>query len=161
MPGTTAPARGIARKRVRLAAAGRRQSAESAGPLAEAVEAEVGRDAVTVRLSDGRAVSFPIAWSPRLLHAMPDELAEVEVSPYGVHWPQLNADISVRGILAGRPGTEEPESIEAWRALMDRRRAQIAAGEEPESLYPTLPLPDWWDDENGPAPSVTRTAWTR
>ena len=150
MPGTAVPARGIARKRVRLAAAGRRQSVESTGLFAEAVEAEVGRDAVTVRLSDGRAVSFPIAWSPRLLYAMPDELAEVEVSPYGIHWPQLNADVSVRGILVGRPSTEGPESIEAWRALMDRRRAQIAIGEEPEPHYPTLPLPDWWDDESAP-----------
>ena len=147
MPGTTAPARGIARKRVRLAAAGRRQASESTEPFVEAVDAEVDRDAVTVRLSDGRAVSFPVAWSPRLLYATADELAEIEVSPYGIHWPQLNADISVRGILAGRPSAEGPESIKTWRALMDRRRAQIAAGEEPEPHYPTLPLPDWWDEE--------------
>ena len=93
-------------------------------------------------------MSFPVVWSPRLLHATPEELADVEVSPFGVHWPQLNEDLSVRSILEGRASPEGAESVAAWRALMDRRRAQIAAGEEPEPHYPTLPLPDWWDEED-------------
>ena len=108
----------------------------------------MGRDAVTVHLSDGRAVSFPLAWSPRLLYGTPEERAEIEVSAYGIHWPQLNADLSLSGILAGRASQEGAESATAWRELMDRRRAQLAAGEEPEPHYPTLPLPDWWDEED-------------
>ncbi len=117
-------------------------------PEAEAVAAEVGRDAVTVRLADGRTVSFPIAWSPRLLYGTPEERAEIEVSPYGIHWPLLNEDLSIRGILNGRPSLEGPSSVKTWEALMERRRAQIAAGEEPEPHYPTLPLPEGWDEED-------------
>ncbi len=145
MPGT------LARKRARLAGNWRKRVGPDTADVPEAVSAEVDTDAVTVRLSDGRAVSFPLAWSPRLLDGTPEERAEVEVSPSGLHWPQLNEDLSVAGILAGRPSAEGPASLADWRALMDRRRAQLAAGEDPEPHYPTLPLPDWWDEEDEPA----------
>ena len=147
MPGSTATARtSFLRKRARLASSHADRYGRPADEP-EAVAAEVNGDSVTVRLSDGRAVSFPIAWSPRLLRGTPEERAEVDVTPDGVHWPQLDEDLSVRGILAGRGSRESAASVAEWEEHMDRRRAQIAAGEEPEPFGIVLPLPDWWDED--------------
>jgi hypothetical protein len=60
-------------------------------------------DSLTVALSDGRKISAPLAWFPRLLHAAPEQLAQVELSRYGLHWNALNEDISVADLLAGVP----------------------------------------------------------
>ena len=54
-----------------------------------------------VELSDGRVIAVPLAWFPRLLHAMPEQRAKVELSPMGVHWDELDEDVSVNGLLAG------------------------------------------------------------
>lgn len=59
-------------------------------------------DQMWVELSDGRTVGVPLAWFPRLLHATPDQLADYELSPCGMHWDAIDEDISVAGILAGR-----------------------------------------------------------
>ena len=112
------------------------------------LSARVDADAVTVTLEDGRAVSVPLAWSARLLYATPDERADVETDPFGLYWPQLNESWSVVGMLAGCPSAEGPESLNEWRARMDRRRAQIEAGKVPEPHFPTLPLPEWWDEDD-------------
>ena len=60
-------------------------------------------DSLTVALSDGRKISAPLAWFPRLLHAAPEQLAQVELSRHGLHWDALNEDISVAGLLVGVP----------------------------------------------------------
>jgi hypothetical protein len=60
-------------------------------------------DSLTVSLSDGRKISVPLAWFPRLLHASPEQLAQVELSPHGLHWDALDEDLSVAGLLAGTP----------------------------------------------------------
>lgn len=60
-------------------------------------------DSLTVALSDGRKISAPLAWFPRLLDATPEQLAQVELSRRGLHWDALNEDISVAGLLAGVP----------------------------------------------------------
>lgn len=54
-----------------------------------------------VDLSDGRIIAVPLAWFPRLLHATPEQRAQVEISLKGLHWDELNEDISVAGLLAG------------------------------------------------------------
>lgn len=54
-----------------------------------------------VDLSDGRVIAVPLAWFPRLLHATPEQRAQVEISPMGLHWDELDEDISVAGLLAG------------------------------------------------------------
>jgi hypothetical protein len=58
-------------------------------------------DSMWVHLSDGRVVAVPLAWFPRLLHATPQQRAQVEFSARGLHWEQLDEDISVAGLLAG------------------------------------------------------------
>jgi hypothetical protein len=55
-----------------------------------------------VDLSDGRTLGVPLAWFPRLLHATPAQREKVELSRVGLHWDELDEDISVAGLLAGR-----------------------------------------------------------
>jgi hypothetical protein len=55
-----------------------------------------------VDLSDGRTLGVPLAWFPRLLHASPDVRQRVEISRIGLHWEDLDEDISIAGLLAGR-----------------------------------------------------------
>ena len=54
-----------------------------------------------VGLSDGRTLGVPLAWFPRLLNATPAERERVELSRVGLHWEDLDEDISVAGLLAG------------------------------------------------------------
>ncbi|HWK95386.1 MAG TPA: DUF2442 domain-containing protein [Pseudolabrys sp.] len=59
-------------------------------------------DSMRVDLSDGRVISVPLAWFPRLLNASQAERSKVEISRTGLHWDALDEDISVSGLLAGR-----------------------------------------------------------
>jgi len=58
-------------------------------------------DSFWVELDDGRVMGIPLAWFPRLLHASAEHLAQVEISPSGLHWDTLDEDISIAGLLAG------------------------------------------------------------
>lgn len=60
-------------------------------------------DSMWVHLDDGRVISVPLAWFPRLLMATPEQRSRFELSPCGIHWEALDEDISVEGLLAGRP----------------------------------------------------------
>ncbi len=55
-----------------------------------------------VDLEDGRTLGVPLAWFPRLLHATPEERAKVELSRSGLHWDEIDEDISIAGLLAGQ-----------------------------------------------------------
>jgi hypothetical protein len=55
-----------------------------------------------VDLTDGRTLSVPLAWFPRLLQASPEARTRVEISRVGLHWEDLDEDISIAGLLAGR-----------------------------------------------------------
>jgi len=58
-----------------------------------------------VDLMDGRTISAPLAWYPRLLHASPEQRAHWErcAGGYGIHWPELDEDLSTEGLLRGAP----------------------------------------------------------
>lgn len=58
-------------------------------------------DSLWVHLDDGRVIAVPLAWFPRLLSATPEQRAQFEISPRGIHWDALDEDISVDGLLAG------------------------------------------------------------
>ena len=58
-------------------------------------------DCMVVRLSDGRVLSVPLAWFPRLLHASAAQREQVELSRTGLHWGAIDEDVSVAGLLAG------------------------------------------------------------
>jgi len=69
---------------------------------------------MTVDLTDGRTLRVPLAWFPRLLRATPAERAQVELSRIGLHWEQLDEDISIAGLLAGRGDiTRHAETVAA------------------------------------------------
>ena len=55
-----------------------------------------------IELSDGRTLGIPFAWFPRLLHATPEQRERVEVGRLGLHWEELDEDISIAGLLARR-----------------------------------------------------------
>ena len=75
-------------------------------------------DALIVDLSDGRTVSAPLAWYPRLLHGTSAERNKYELigGGEGIHFPELDEDITVEGILAGRRSLESKDSFEHWLA---------------------------------------------
>ena len=54
-----------------------------------------------VDLSDGRVIAVPLAWFPRLLHATPQQREQVELSSQGLHWEEIDEDVSIAGLLAG------------------------------------------------------------
>jgi hypothetical protein len=59
-------------------------------------------DSMWVELEDGRTLGVPLAWFPRLLRATREQRGGYEISPGGLHWDDLDEDISVAGLLAGR-----------------------------------------------------------
>ena len=59
-------------------------------------------DSMWVELSDGRTLGIPLAWFPRLLRATSAQRAQVELSRVGLHWDEIDEDISIAGLLAGR-----------------------------------------------------------
>ena len=87
----------------------------------------VSEDALVVDLVDGRTVTLPLAWFPRLAHGTPDERANWRLigGSEGIHWPDLDEDISVESLLAGRRSGETQESLRRWlnaRALPGSKR---------------------------------------
>ena len=82
----------------------------------EAMTIAVTEDTFTAELSDGRTISVPLAWYPRLVHATPEERSNWELigGGQGIHWPDLDEDISVEGLLAGRKSGESHRSFQQW-----------------------------------------------
>jgi hypothetical protein len=59
-------------------------------------------DAMWLSLSDGRTLGVPLVWFPRLLSATAAQRAKVEITPFGLHWAELDEDISITALLAGK-----------------------------------------------------------
>lgn len=98
----------------------------SEGRTALAIGVTVTEDALMLELADGRSVSAPLAWYPRLLHGTAAERAAWRLigRGEGVHWPALDEDISVAGLLAGHPSGESQRSLSTW---LSRRAPRDAA----------------------------------
>jgi hypothetical protein len=66
-------------------------------------------DAISVDLFDGRTITVPLAWYPRLLHATSEQRANWRIAGagYGIHWPDIDEDLSTRGLLQGAPAPRE------------------------------------------------------
>ena len=73
-------------------------------------------DALIVDLTDGRTITVPLIWFPRLSHGTPDERTNWRLigNGAGIHWPDLDEDISVESLLAGRRSGETQESLRQW-----------------------------------------------
>ena len=86
--------------------------------VAFAEDVTVSDDTLCVDLSDGRTISVPLAWYPRLMRATPTERKRWRLigRGLGIHWEDLDEDISVEGLLAGKPSGESQASFGKWLA---------------------------------------------
>ncbi len=82
----------------------------------DAEDVTVTEDTLTAELSDGRTISVPLAWYPRLVNATEEERGNWRLigGGQGIHWPDLDEDVSVEGLLAGRPSSESQQSLQRW-----------------------------------------------
>lgn len=66
-------------------------------------DVEVTDDTLTVAMMDGRSISVPLVWYPRLLHATAEQRANWQIAGggYGIHWPDIDEDLSTEGLLRG------------------------------------------------------------
>ena len=90
--------------------------------FANAVDVSVTDDTLTVELSDGRTISVPIEWYPRLAHGTLEEVSNWRIigRGEGIHWEDLDEDISVEGIIIGKPSGETQSSFKKW---LDQRNS--------------------------------------
>jgi hypothetical protein len=84
----------------------------------------ITEDSVVVDLLDGRTISVPLAWYPRLLHGTPKERNRWRLigNGEGIHWPDLDEDLSVDNLLSGKPSGESQASFGRW--LEGRKRSK-------------------------------------
>lgn len=78
-------------------------SESKSGEKVKAVE--INEDVLSVGLADGRTITVPLAWYPKLLHATAEQRANWQVcgGGFGIHWPDVDEDLSTEGLLRGAP----------------------------------------------------------
>ncbi|MCI4626302.1 MAG: DUF2442 domain-containing protein [Candidatus Magnetoovum sp. WYHC-5] len=84
--------------------------------LPKAENVTVSEDTLSVDLSDGRTILVPLGWFPRLLYASPAERNNWRFigMGHGIHWEDIDEDISVEGLLLGKPSAESQSSFDKW-----------------------------------------------
>jgi hypothetical protein len=107
-------------------------------PFAENIT--VTKDTLRVDLSDGRTISVPLAWFPRLLHSTPEERNNWRLigKGHGIHWEEIDEDISIEGLLAGRPSGESQNSFKKWLAMRSSgaaKRSKLPGSLDEQVLY--------------------------
>lgn len=97
-------------------------------PTAENVT--VSEDTLSVDLRDGRTISVPLAWFPRLLHSTPDERNNWRLigKGHGIHWEDIDEDIGIEGLLAGRRSGESQASLKKWLSSRTSRLTKRSSG---------------------------------
>ena len=92
-------------------------------PAPRALQVTITDDTLSVDLEDGRTIAVPIGWFPRLAYGTGTERANVQIAGagLGLHWPDLDEDIGVEGLLLGKKSTESPASFARW---LEQRRTQ-------------------------------------
>jgi hypothetical protein len=83
----------------------------------------VSDDLLTAELSDGRTISAPLSWYPRLCYGTTAEREDWRLigGGRGIHWPQLDEDISVENLVFGQPSAESQTSLKRW---LENRKGQ-------------------------------------
>ena len=94
--------------------------------IPEALNVLLTDDTLSVDLSDGRSISVPVAWFPRLLHSTEQERNNWRLigKGQGIHWEDIDEDISIEGLLAGKPSGESQESFKKWLAKRSEKASQ-------------------------------------
>lgn len=82
-----------------------------------AVDVSFTEEAMHVSLDDGRVISIPLTWYPRLYHGTESERRHYELigNGEGIHWSELDEDISVEGLIAGKRSAESASSLARWQ----------------------------------------------
>ena len=90
--------------------------------VSDAASVAITENTLTADLSDGRTISVPLTWYPRLVHATREERCNWRLvgGGAGIHWPDLDEDLSVEGLLAGRPSGESQRSFTRWSQTHNR-----------------------------------------
>jgi hypothetical protein len=90
---------------------------------ARAQAVQISGDNVVVDLVDGRTITVPLVWYPRLWYGTEEERLHFEIIGDGgyIHWPDLDEDLSVSGLLAGRRSGENAESLKRWLAAREAK----------------------------------------
>ncbi len=90
-----------------------------------AAKVRVVTDTLRVDLVDGRVIGVPLAWYPRLAQATRKELQNFRLigKGQGIHWPDLDEDVSLEDVLAGRKSQESRESLRRWLKARQRSAA--------------------------------------
>jgi len=80
------------------------------------ISVALAQDTLVAHLFDGRSISVPLAWYPRLWHGTESERANWRLigRGEGIHWPELDEDISLEGLILGRPSNESQRSLQEW-----------------------------------------------
>lgn len=101
---------------------------EIEAPKAENVK--ITKDALSVDLSDGRTISVPLEWFPRLVYATAVERSNWRLigRGHGIHWEDIDEDISVEGLLAGKPSGESQASFKKWLNKRQSRPTTRSSG---------------------------------
>lgn len=88
-----------------------------------AIGVEVSERTLSVELNDGRTISVPVDWYPRLTHATQKERDNWKIigGGQGIHWEDIDEDISVEGLLQGNPSGESQSSLRKWLKNRDRK----------------------------------------
>jgi hypothetical protein len=96
---------------------------------AQATDVSVNQDELAVDLLDGRTIIVPLLWYPRLAHANSKERKNWRLigQGEGIHWPDLDEDISVENLLAGQPSGESQRSFQRWLESRSRRKPRKSA----------------------------------
>jgi hypothetical protein len=91
--------------------------------IPKAEDVRVTEDTLSVDLSDGRTISVPLEWFPRLLHAKPKERNNWRLigRGHGIHWEDIDEDISVEGLLTDKPSGESQKSFKKWLSQRQSR----------------------------------------
>ena len=108
-----------------------RSSAVEVRP-ALAQHVRVTNESIVVDLNDGRTLTVPLSWYPRLAHGTPAQRSKWRLVSRGegIHWPELDEDISVAGLVAGQPSGESQSSLQKWlksRGLLANKRMQATS----------------------------------
>lgn len=90
-------------------------SAQAEGADIRVRDVSLNEDELTVALMDGRTIAVPLAWYPRLASGTPEQRSRWELAGggYGIHWPELDEDLSTEGLLAG---ARAPRGSASWRS---------------------------------------------
>ncbi len=84
-------------------------------------------DTLSVDLTDGRTITVPLMWFPRLAYGTAKERTNFQIAgaSYGIHWPELDEDIGVEGLLLGKQSLESEASFARWLAQRTNKQSSV------------------------------------